>query len=277
MPRPTRTQRFPALMAALLLAALSSCRYSAVQQQTIMHTGSFTDQQLSLLASKTIFFGHQSVGDDLLEGVRDRILQDPRFKLAIVRSPHPESVPGPALIETHLGRNADPRSKNDAFAAVLERGFGSRGGIALFKYCYVDIGFQTNIQALFGEYRSLIGALKQKYPSLTVVHVTAPLTASEPALKSWVKSLLGRQTAREDNVKRNQFNALLKQAYANVDPVFDLAEAESTRPDGSRCYFRRGPEQVYELAPEYTSDGGHLNQAGRAAAADRFLRLLAAL
>jgi lysophospholipase L1-like esterase len=77
------------------------------------------------------------------------------------------------------------------------------------------------------------------------------------------------------NAKRNEFNALLGQEFGAIDPIFDLAQIESTRPDGSRAYFQRSTESVFTLAPEWTYDGGHLNAAGRRVVAERFLAFLA--
>ncbi len=145
----------------------------------------------------------------------------------------------------------------------------------MYKYCYVDINSSTNVQQMFENYREEIAALRVKHPSLKIVHITVPLTAVEPAARAWVKTLLGRATERDADAKRNEFNRRLRQTYAGRDPIFDLAEGESTSPDGSRSYFIRDKERVFTLASEYTTDGGHLNEAGRLAMAERLLLLLA--
>jgi lysophospholipase L1-like esterase len=154
---------------------------------------------------------------------------------------------------------------------------GAQGGIALFKFCYVDIDAATDVPKMFAAYREGVNALKAKYPSLNIVPVTVPLTTVEPAAKAWLKGLLGRTTTRDINAKRNQFNTLLRETYAGTGPVFDLAEVESVHRDGSRSYFTRGNEKIYTLAPEFTADGGHLNEMGRRVAAERLLSLLAQL
>lgn len=236
-----------------------------------------SDQQVSSLETKKVFFGHQSVGENIIEGIREVMADDPRLKLKIVNSADPESVPGPAFVESLIGENRKPQSKNEAFAAILDKGMGMQGGIAMYKYCYVDIDASTDVQQMFEGYRKEINALKHKYPSLRIVHITVPLTTVEQDTKFRLKTLLGRTTAGDINAKRNEFNSLLMQTYAATDPIFDLAEAESTRPDGSRSYFMRGKEKIYILAPEFTTDGGHLNQAGRRAAAKRLLLALANL
>jgi len=234
-----------------------------------------SDQQIASIESKKVFFGHQSVGANIIQGLRDLMVRDPRLKLKIVTSADPESVPGPAVVESSIGQNGNPRSKDEAFAAILDKGLGRQGGIAMYKYCYVDIDASTNVQQMFENYREEIEALRVKYPLLKIVHITVPLTTVEPATRAWVKTLLGRATERDADAKRNEFNRRLRQTYAGRDPIFDLAEGESTSPDGSRSYFIRDNERVFTLASEYTTDGGHLNEAGRLALAERLLFLLA--
>ena len=45
-------------------------------------------------------------------------------------------------------------------------------------------------------------------------------------VKALAKRALGRATARESNIKRNQYNSLLLAHYGSTDVVFDLAAAE---------------------------------------------------
>ena len=236
-----------------------------------------SDQQLDSLATKKIFFGHQSVGDNVIQGIRDLMSANPRLKINIVKSPDPQLIPAPALVEFEIGRNGDPQSKNKAFASILDKGMGTRGGIVMFKYCYVDIDSSTNIHTMFQDYCEQINTLGAKYPSLKIVHITVPLTTVEPTTKAWVKSMLGRTTTQDVNVKRNDFNNLLRKTYSGIDPIFDLAAVEATHGDGSRSYFTRGGKKIYTLAPEFTSDGGHLNESGRRAAAEALLQVLAKL
>jgi hypothetical protein len=229
------------------------------------------NQQIASLTTKKILFGHQSVGNNIINGIRDLANADPRVKLKIVKSSDPQSIPGPALVEFNVGENGNPQSKIDSFTAVLDKGMGAQGGIAMFKLCYVDIVSATDVGNIAAAYHKAVYALKSKYPSLDIVHVTVPLTAEEPAAKAWVRRLLGRATHAELNVKRNQFNDLIRSRYAGVDPIFDLAEVESTHGDGSRSFFVRGNDRIYTLAPEYTVDGGHLNEPGRYMAAQKML------
>lgn len=233
-----------------------------------------SEQHLSGLAAMRAFFGHQSLGNNILQGIRELMHSDPRLRIRIVRSAAPHTVPGPALVEFELGQNGDARSKDEAFSAVVEKGMGLPGTVAMYKYCYADIDSSTDVQRLFQGYRQIISALQAKYPCLAIVHITVPLTVVEPAAKAWINNRLGRVTARNLNAKRNQFNDLLRHAYADAEPIFDLAEVESTYRDGSRCFFMRGTEKIYALAPEFTSDGRHLDEVGRRVAAERLLEIL---
>jgi len=232
-----------------------------------------TDEQIQTLAQQRIFLGHQSVGDNLVQGIRDIMATDGRLHLNIIQSRNPEAVSSPAFVEAHVGQNTQPASKNSDFLAILSGGFE---GIAMLKYCYVDINEKTEVQQMFDAYQATVETVRRNHPAIRIVHVTVPLTTVESGAKAWLKGVLGRNTAQMDNIKRNHFNQLLLRTYSQ-EPIFDLARVESTRSDGSRSSFNANDEVVYTLAPEYTTDGGHLNQKGRDLAAERLLEVLASV
>ena len=198
---------------------------------------------------------------------------DPNLKLNIVRSRALKAVSAPAFVESPIGQNTDPKSKNADFLSIVNTGFT---GIAMFKYCYIDIGESTDVTLMFREYQATIDAVLRRNPNARIVHVTVPLTTVSYSLKTKLKNLLGRNTAHHDNIKRNRYNAVLRQAFAD-EPIFDLAKVESTHADGSRSFFVSGGEPVYTLAPEYTDDGGHLNALGRQLAARHLIEVLASV
>lgn len=247
-----------------------------MQTIEVSEAGALSEQQIARLQTKKIFFGHQSVGADVVQGIRDLMNDDHRLRLNLVTSAEPQSTPSPAFIESLIGENRNPQSKDAAFAAILAKGMGSQGGIAMYKYCYVDIGLDTDVQQLFDRYRREISQLKAMYPLLVIVHVTVPLTTDDAGMKTWVKTMIGRPTSRDINLKRNRFNALLREYYS-TEPIFDLAQVESTYPNGSRSYVVSRGQKIYTLVPEFTTDGGHLNQGGRRAAAQQLLQVLAGL
>jgi len=227
-----------------------------------------TSEAWSTLAGTRVYFGHQSVGGNILQGLSE-LGAGQGTPLTVVRSP--AAAPGqPALVEFAIGENGAPASKQDAFVSALAPLGDSASGVAMFKYCYLDIGPRTDVDALFARHRETVRTLRQRHPGLTLVHVTAPLTIDEPASKRLVKQVLGKPTSRDANAKRAAFNAMIRREYAG-EPIFDLARVESTHPDGSRAHAG----DVEMLAPEYTDDGGHLNAAGRRAAAAELVRVLA--
>lgn len=231
------------------------------------------------LASRRIFFGHQSVGRDIVSGMARVLADHPEIGVRVVGAEDPAEVEGPAFIEARIGRNREPDSKTDAFVEVLASGFGTEGdnAVAMYKYCYVDVQPGTDPVELFENYAASIEAVRATYPQLTIVHFTLPLRTADTGLKERLKTLAGLPTQTRLNATRNHYNALLRERYAGVDPIFDLALLESTRPDGSRAFSRYRGENVYMLAPEWTTDGGHLNDAGQYRIAERLLVFLAQL
>lgn len=264
------------LLLALACLVLWSCNTTNHTQSAAYGENPVTTQEWQKLERQRIFFGHQSVGANILEGVRELAAEN-RANLNLVASAAPESINGPALIDARIGRNGEPISKLEDFSAMLSRGMGNQGGTALFKLCFSDVDGSTDADALFANYRERIAAIKSEHPQIRIVHVTIPLTAAEPRLKAFAKLLLRRTTEREINAKRNRFNDLLRREYGGRDPIFDLAQVESTHSDGARSFVGSETDPVFTLAPEYTDDGAHLNRMGRRRAAAAFIRALASV
>ncbi len=264
-----------------MAVCLTACSGGAVEGNTserattVAVSSERIESHLSALAASRVYFGHQSVGSNVLEGVRELAGPADAARLPIVRTRDVASVTGPGVVEFTIGENGDPASKRQDFATIIDAKRDTTPALALFKYCYRDITPETDVTALFAAHRDTVRALQARHPELTFVHVTAPLTTVEPASKLLVKRLLGKPTSRDVNRKRNEFNAMVRREFQG-EPIFDLARIESSRPDGSRAFFTAGSDTVYTLAPELTDDGGHLNAAGRRAAALEFLSVLSA-
>lgn len=232
----------------------------------------------ALLCHKRIYFGHQSVGANILDGVHDLCRADPAHRLNIVESCDPGAYSGPVLGHSRLGRNHEPRSKIDAFSAVLDAGLGNKVDVALFKFCYVDVTEDSDPASLFGYYQSVMAQLTAAYPHTLLVHVTVPVTTMPGVLSRIVGGLLRRHNrAAHDNLARAEYNRMLTQTYAGKEPVFDLAGIESTTPSGRVNRFSLGGQEFRALVPGYSSDGRHLSGPGRRVVATAFLQYLARL
>ena len=233
-----------------------------------------SESKLERLSGKKIYFGHQSVGLNILDGVKDIIKENPKIKLNIVKTNEKADFSVPAVAHFFVGENTDPASKIRSFAENIEKGAGNNADIAFFKFCYVDFHAASDIEKVFLEYKNTMERLKKEYPSTEFIHVTAPLTTQTSAVKAIVKRLLGKP---DNNINRNKFNELLHREYADKEPIFDLAKTESTYPNGSRASFTSGGANYYSLVPEYTDDGGHLNERGRKVVALELLNFLSNL
>lgn len=228
------------------------------------------------LAEKKLYFGHQSVGLNILDGIRDLMTENSLIKLNIVETLDPADFDAPLFAHSTIGKNMYPQSKIDAFADVLENGIGERADVAFFKFCYLDFHSNTHVDEVFEQYKDTISYLQEKFPEVTWVHSTVPLTSQQTGPKAWVKKLLGKPLrGYEYNIKRNRFNALIRAEYEGKDPIFDLAKIESTLPDGKRESFTRDGGTYYSLIQDYTDDGSHLNEIGRRVVAEKFLIFLA--
>lgn len=230
------------------------------------------------LAQKKIYFGHQSVGNNILDGVRDVMKENPQVKLNIKETSDPKDINTPVFAHSPVGKNMDPVSKCDAFAGYMASGLGQKVDIAFFKFCYIDILHATEVDKVFAEYKKSIDLAKKSSPNVMIVHITTPLRVVQAGPRVWVKKIIGRPIGGyDDNVKREQFNAMLRKEYSGKEPIFDLAGIESISPDGSRVTFDKDGKLYPALAPAYTNDGGHLNELGRKVVAEQFLIFLANL
>jgi hypothetical protein len=201
-----------------------------------------------------ILFGHQSVGANLLEGVR---ATSPGVHLG------PGADGGVELLEFLVGENEQPLGKVAAFEREV-RARAASVDVALMKLCYVDFSADTDVEQVFGAYEAAHARLMAAFPRLTLAHVTTPLTIVQGGARAAVKRLLGRAPwGLLENQRREAFNDRLRARYQGQEPLFDLARLESTGPDGARVRHEAGGAATPMLYPGYASDGAHLNAEGQ--------------
>jgi len=237
------------------------------------------DSAWKKLSKKRIYFGHQSVGNNIINGIKDLMKENSQINLNIVETADPADFKIGIFAHSSVGKNENPQSKIDAFANFMENGIGNMADIAFFKFCYVDVTARTDVERVFADYKNTISRLRESYPGTMLIHVTAPLTVTKTTFKTWIKKIIRKKDIWEydDNIKRNEFNDLLRNEFEGKEPIFDLAKVESTHPDGRMETFTKDRENYYSLVPDYTDDGGHLNDKGRKIIAEQLLILLAGL
>jgi len=231
------------------------------------------------LAQQRIFFGHHSVGFNLVEGIHELMKEHPEVKLNLVETTNAAAFDRPVFAHGRVGRNGDPASKIDGFRAVMESGVGARVDLAFFKFCYVDLNADTDSEGLHAQYAATMDALARKFPNVRFLHVTAPVVsvprASVASPKRFLKVLLGNAGHWEDQLGRDRYNARLRTACGGQTGFFDLAFWESVNAAGQRSYRTRGGQKIFVLTPTLTTDGGHLNGPGRREVAEQLLVALA--
>ena len=231
-------------------------------------------EQWKRLSERTVYFGHQSVGANIVEGIREIEAANPQIRLRV--SSGERTAASGVLNEFYIGRNEDPDSKNDAFVTATRGAIGEQP-VLMFKYCYVDVDEKTDPKKLFARYRETVEKLRAQQPNATILHVTLPLMTEPSLVRVAMNRVRGLATHREENAIRQQYNELLRATYGGKEPVFDLAAIESTRSDGTLEYGTMNGKAVPALAREWSTDGGHLNEAGRRRVAEQLLVTLATL
>lgn len=221
------------------------------------------------------FFGHQSVGSNIWGGMQELLSVHSQIPLKIVAVKEPYTLAPGVLSHSNVGSNCDPSSKIKDFVKMVDSGIGNQADFAFFKFCYIDFNARSDVKMVFEEYKAAMQSLKEKYPETQFMHATIPLLKVQTGPKAWVKKIIGRTLyGTKDNVKRCEFNDILRAEYEGKDPIYDIAKAESTRPDGSRETFVLNGETYFALVPAYTNDGGHLNKVGSRYLASELLAVL---
>jgi len=228
------------------------------------------------LSQKTIYFGHQSVGFNIIDGINDLKKENPNISLNIVEIKTPDEMEKHVFAHSRIGANNDPSQKITDFKKYIENGVGDKANIAFLKFCYVDIHKDSDTAKVFSDYNKMILDVQKEFPKTTFVHFTVPLTVSKTNWKTWFKKTMGKGELWEinDNIKRNEYNELVINQYDKKEPVFDLAKIESTDNENNRVSFSYKDKTYYSMFPGYTNDGGHLNENGRKKIAEQLLLFL---
>jgi hypothetical protein len=232
--------------------------------------------ELAQISQKRILFGHQSVGVNLLDGVK-QLAMTAGVPIRITEVTSASEVKPATIGHTFVASNGDPLKKLRSFEQAM--GQQPTGlDIALVKFCFVDINKDTDVKELFARYHTTIDDLRARNPGTTFVHVTAPLTVVYGGLKASLKKLIGLAPyGIMENMRREEYNTLMRQAYQGREPIFDLARVESTAQNGTTVSVEWKGSVVPVLDSAYTDDGGHLNTVGKLRAARELISVLASI
>lgn len=270
-----------ALVLALALALVMADRWSNEKSMSIQGNvaSAITTADLTAVASTRVFFGHFSVGMNLLNAVpgvyADHAVSAPPIEQG-------GTQPGPNggfIAHQFIGTEVDGKPPLEDFDRIMRGGMGRQVDVALMKFCWGDVQSKTDVDDLFASYRDTMAALERDFPNVTFIHVTEPLTTESglfTELKTKLNTLLGRSDwyGQRANVARERLNALIRGEYAGRH-LFDLAAIESTKPDGMRVSGRYDNQGYFALYDGYASDMAQLNTVGSKIAATAFLEAIA--
>lgn len=219
-----------------------------------------------------VVFAHQSVGNDILDGVRT-LASEAGVDLNIVENRDAGALEK-GIAHFRVGRNGDPRGKLEEYRRTLSNLAKSNVDVALVKLCYVDVTAATDATQLAERYTATIKELQGRHSHTKFVATTVPLTTVQRGPKAWIKQLLGRTPAGYiENAKREEFNDVLRQRF-EPSSLLDIAHIEA-HGDGRPTVFTYEGRTVNALNPRFTSDGGHLNDTGKRIVGAAFVRFLA--
>jgi lysophospholipase L1-like esterase len=275
--RATCRSRSSALALALVaLAGLGACGDSATieapQELKTSMLEPVTQTELAAAAGKRVLFAHQSVGNDILDGV-NAIAAASGTRINMVESGVvPADTSG--IFHFKVGTNGEPLGKVKQFHDTLAQSSLAGVDVAMVKLCYIDFNRNTDAARIAHAYVQTIEELQRSHPRTTFAAMTAPLTTIQTGPKAWVKSMLGKDPAgHAENAKREEFNAVLRGKFGAAQ-LFDVAKIEAHGGGKPVVYEYKG--QPYEaLDPALTSDGGHLNEAGKRVLGAEFVKFLA--
>lgn len=231
---------------------------------------------LRRVAAMRIYFGHQSVGGNILDGVK-QLSTRTNIPVQIAEYPNAQDIASGTLGHVRVGKNGNPEGKLASFEQAIGTAPTSLD-VAIIKFCYVDFSVDADVQALFSSYVHTVERIKQRHPQLTVIHTTVPLTVVQTGPKAFIKRLLGRAPYGVlENMRREEYNSLIRKKYAKNAPLFDIAWIETTSPEGIVTSTSWNGNLVPYLIPEYTHDGSHLNSQGQLILGRELVRVLASI
>jgi len=228
-------------------------------------------KKLEIIGKKNIYFGHRSVGENIIEGLKKINSASGQNYLIINELKDNITFEGNYFVHSNIGHNGDPQSKFEEFTKNVNYLADKNLNIAMMKLCFVDITSNTDIDNVFKSYIAMIDSIKKKYPDLTIIHFTVPLKSKS----SWIDNIKDKIKDRnnndqKDNLVRNRYNKLLFSKYSKED-IFDLAGIESTYANGKREAIVVNGKPCYFLIKDYTEDGGHLNGLGKQLVAEKLI------
>ncbi len=231
--------------------------------------------ELRTFAAKKVFFGHQSVGANVINGVTLTFSALGLSAPSVVETREHVAVDGGFVAHAHVGVNGDPNGKFADFVAVMGGPLGDQVDVAMVKLCYADIVAGTDVNAVFYAYSAMMDDLARSHPSVELLYTTVPLS-TDRGWKATIKSWIGQndQMGPADNEARQRYNELIRARFGASGRLFDIAAIEATVSSSPTERTLDG-KKYFVLNSALAADPGHLNDLGSRLVAADFIRLVA--
>jgi hypothetical protein len=258
-------------------------------------TRQLTAALFDLAATRRLFFGHQSIGAQVITGINELADDLGRPDIPVV-DVDVTGIPatGGVVAHAYVGINGDGFTKTrgdhphepGATASWGERirdGLSSEIDTAVLKFCYADlrpgsvhwvgdtqVGYTP--AELFAEYKAAIDALVTDFPSIAFIYATEPVVY----IYDEDDEGPGGTGGNHANDLRYAFNQLVRAEYGHTGRLWDIALAQSTDPAGSRYFNANGSEYLFlDYASADLEHISGVDGIGRKAAATPLVLIMA--
>jgi len=161
--------RHAALLGACLLGIFAAaCTQKTPTENTV--TPTVSTAELNAVAGKRILFAHQSVGNDIVEGVK-LLVAGSGASLEVVETRQPADG-RTGLFHFKAGTNGDPLGKLRDFEKTVNESAARGFDIAMVKFCYIDFDANTDGAALARSYIDTLERLQSNFPQTRFVAIT---------------------------------------------------------------------------------------------------------
>jgi hypothetical protein len=238
------------------------------------------------IAALRWYFIHASVGDNIMQGLKDLNRTDAaRYPLLVSTQPENASAPAATVAGTVYEHHFTSDKMPQFQSMVNSNGWHKPAvDVALMKFCYLE-GLATSLTPgpqLAAQYVARMAALEQAHPETVFVYASMPLLiyrAEDDPRRD--------PTYLASIVNMNQFNDWLR-AYCRTNSklLYDLADMESHDPAGNQATFTWTNGQSYPViyAPYVYNtnnppgaNSGHLIAPGRQQVAKGWYAMAAAV
>ena len=243
------TTRIMLALVAIGLLAGAAPAAAIIINHTNYDPSTIPQETMNQVGQLKLYFAHASVGGNIIDGLSDlHSLNATRYQLhTVTEDGVPPATTSPGNMYEYMRGNPGWSAKVTTFETYMANGWGAnKVHVAINKFCYIDP------DANFTSYRNSMVNLEATpaYAATRFVYMTIPLMTAP--------------NSASDHYLRQTFNAQLRQFCAANDKILlDIADIEAWNPSGVEQTITYNGTVCQVMAPEYTSDGGHLNTLGR--------------